>query len=136
MDGAALAREKRLPRQRAAEDAATFQAGITWPLEPMSARLASAVPSDDEHWAFEMKWDGIRLLARIEEGRVQLMTRNRIDATPRYPELLGLGNAAGGHNVILDGEVVGFDEAGRHTFEALQQRTALEGGRRVAFMAF
>jgi bifunctional non-homologous end joining protein LigD len=103
----------------------------------MLATLAPSVPANDDQWAFEMKWDGIRLLARIHDGRVQLMTRNRIDATPRYPELAALGRAAAGQSLILDGEVVGFDEAGRHTFEALQQRGALErGARRVAFMVF
>ena len=102
----------------------------------MLAKLAHAVPSDDARWGFEMKWDGIRLLARIRDGHVQLMTRNRIDATPRYPELAGLSKAASRHSVILDGEVVGFDEAGRHTFEALHQRTARDGDRRIAFIAF
>jgi bifunctional non-homologous end joining protein LigD len=101
----------------------------------MLAMLAPVVPSNDSQWAFEMKWDGIRLVTKIERGRVQLMTRNRIDATARYPELGALGAAVEGQSVVLDGEIVGFDESGRHTFEALQQRMGLEGGKRVAVRA-
>ncbi|MEI6665907.1 MAG: DNA ligase, partial [Chloroflexota bacterium] len=102
-----------------------------WPLVPMMAKLVPAVPADDEHWGYEIKWDGIRLLARIEHGAVQLMTRNLIDATNRYPELAALANALGGRSVVLDGELVGFDDSGRATFEALQGRMGLEGGKRV-----
>lgn len=114
--------------------------GISWPLVPMLAKLAPAVPSDDDRWGFEVKWDGIRILARVEDGAVQLMTRNRIDASGRYPELSALGDALGGRSAVLDGEVVAFDAAGRATFEALQQRphTADEsaGSRGVTYILF
>ncbi len=96
--------------------------GIPWPLVPMLAKAAPAPPADDARWSFETKWDGIRILARLRDGAAQLMTRNLIDATARYPELVGLGDALPGRSAVLDGEVVGFDAAGRATFEALQQR--------------
>ena len=110
----------------------------------MLAKLSGSLPADDEWWAYEMKWDGIRGLAFIEQGKLRLLTRNQIEVTRRYPELAGLGAALGGHAAILDGEIVGFDDAGKPRFEALQQRVGLEGNHRsqakpgvpIAYMAF
>ena len=112
--------------------------GITWPLVPMLARPASSLPADDDRWAFEIKWDGIRLLARIEDGAVQLMTRNLIDATARFPDLSALPPALRDRSVVLDGELVAFDGAGRATFEALQQRVGPASGQRsnIAYIVF
>jgi bifunctional non-homologous end joining protein LigD len=59
---------------------------IPWPVVPMLAKASAASPKDDDHWAFEMKWDGIRLMARVDDG-IMLTTRNQIDVTTRYPEL-------------------------------------------------
>src|SRR5437867_11730301 len=97
----------------------------------MLAKLSSSLPKDDERWAYEMKWDGIRGLAFIQGGKLRLLTRNQIEVTKRYPELAGLGAALGRHAAILDGEIVGFDDAGRPRFEALQQRMGLEGAHRI-----
>ena len=105
---------------------------LAWPIVPMLAKLAPALPRDDSHWAFEFKWDGIRGVARIERGALSLLSRNRLDMTGRYPELRRLADALGERSAVLDGEVVGFDASGRPTFEALQQRMGLEGGKRVA----
>jgi bifunctional non-homologous end joining protein LigD len=79
----------------------------------MLAKLSGSLPADDEHWAYEMKWDGIRGLAFVEGGKLKLMTRNQIEVTRRYPDLAGIGSAPGGRRAILDGEIVGFDEQGR-----------------------
>lgn len=89
------------------------------------------LPRDDGRWGFEFKWDGIRAVARIERGALSLASRNRLDMTGRYPELRALAAALGAHSALLDGEIVGFDASGRPTFEALQQRMGLEGGKRV-----
>ena len=59
------------------------------------------------------------------------MTRNLIDATGRYPELRAFADALGRHTAVLDGELVGFDDAGRPVFEALQGRMGLDGGQRA-----
>jgi len=97
----------------------------------MLAKLGTALPPDDADWALEMKWDGIRAIVSIGDGKLRVCTRNRIGHTNRYPELQGLAAQLGDHEGLLDGEIVGFDEQGRPTFEALQQRMGLEGGRRV-----
>jgi bifunctional non-homologous end joining protein LigD len=93
-------------------------------LTPMLARL-SKLPKDDEGWAYEIKWDGIRALAFIDGGRVRLVNRNGRDATRQYPELRELGKEVGPQEMILDGEIVAFDEQGRPSFERLQSRMHL-----------
>jgi bifunctional non-homologous end joining protein LigD len=98
----------------------------------MLAKLVAAIPDDEAHWGFEIKWDGIRLLARIDHEELTVITRNLIDATARYPDLAGLGYALGKRSAVLDGELVAFDASGRATFEALQQRMDPEGGELVS----
>ncbi|HEX4807184.1 MAG TPA: DNA ligase D [Conexibacter sp.] len=95
-------------------------------VEPMLARL-STMPADESRWGFEVKWDGVRAIARSEPGRIHLITRNGNDVTAAYPELRGLNRALGSHSAMLDGEIVAFDEQGRPSFQALQPRIHLRG---------
>jgi bifunctional non-homologous end joining protein LigD len=74
-------------------------------------------------WAYEMKWDGVRLIAYARDGGVRLLSRNDRDVTATYPELHGLAGAVDG--VVLDGEVVALDQKGRPSFGRLQQRMGL-----------
>jgi len=90
-------------------------------LKPMLATLGE-LPSDDANWAYEMKWDGVRALVTVEGGRIAITSRNGNDVTVSYPELRGLGEQLGTTQVLLDGEIVSFDDAGRPSFERLQQR--------------
>jgi bifunctional non-homologous end joining protein LigD len=70
-------------------------------------------------WAYELKWDGVRVLADRAPGRLQLFSRNERDVTVPYPELAGVG--AGCADVLFDGEVVAMAE-GRPSFAALALR--------------
>ncbi len=79
---------------------------------------------DTAEWAFEMKWDGIRALARIESGQLQLISRNGIDLTATYPELATLTTLVG-DDTLLDGEIVALNRAGRPDFGLLQKRMNL-----------
>ena len=93
-------------------------------LTPMLARSGD-LPADEEAWAFEVKWDGIRTLLFCDHGHIELLGRNGTDFTPRYPEVRELARALGARRLILDGEIVAFDEAGRPSFERLQSRMHL-----------
>jgi bifunctional non-homologous end joining protein LigD len=94
-------------------------------LTPMSASLGSVSDiTDDEDWAFEMKWDGIRALAYVEDGEVRLVSRNGNDLTNAYPELAELGTLLGPRTAVLDGEIVALHR-GRPDFGRLQSRMNL-----------
>jgi len=95
--------------------------GMPSRLEPMLATLADH-PFSDPNWLFEIKWDGVRALARIENGALALRSRNSIDITKRYPELASLPDALAARQAILDGEIVALDAQGHSDFELLQER--------------
>jgi bifunctional non-homologous end joining protein LigD len=88
---------------------------------PMMARTGT-LPRDDEHWAFEVKWDGVRAICHSEPGRMRLHSRNLLDITPRYPEVGRLNRALSHHRAVLDGEIVALDAEGKPSFGALQRR--------------
>jgi bifunctional non-homologous end joining protein LigD len=90
-------------------------------MPPMLATLGE-LPHDDRDWAFEMKWDGVRAIVRADRGRVTVLSRNDRDVTVSYPELPQLGETLGSAQLLLDGEIVSFDERGRPSFGILQQR--------------
>jgi len=90
-------------------------------VEPMLATLTDH-PFSDPDWLFEIKWDGVRALARIENGALTLRSRNSIDITKRYPELAFLPDALAARRAILDGEIVALDGQGHSSFERLQER--------------
>jgi bifunctional non-homologous end joining protein LigD len=92
-------------------------------LAPMLARTGE-LPKDDDRWAYEIKWDGVRAIAYAEGGRVRFEARSGRDITPRYPELRELGRALASREAVLDGEVVAFEE-GRPSFQKLQSRMHL-----------
>jgi bifunctional non-homologous end joining protein LigD len=95
-------------------------------IEPMTATLVKEAPPGD-NWAYELKWDGVRALGYVDGGRIRLTSRKGNEITHRYPELRKLGEALGTREVILDGEIAAFDDAGRPSFEKLQQRMHVEG---------
>lgn len=87
-------------------------------LRPMLA-TAGALP-DDARWAYEVKWDGVRVLAAVEPSSLSLTSRAGNPVTAAYPELAAL-SAAVDRPVLLDGEVVGL-RGGRPDFGLLQAR--------------
>jgi bifunctional non-homologous end joining protein LigD len=94
---------------------------LSWPVVPMKATLGQ-LPTEDDGWAYEIKWDGYRTLAFVDGGRVRLQSSNSIDVSARYPELQPLAAELGGTRVILDGELVVLDERGRPRFELIQRK--------------
>ncbi|GGC78562.1 ATP-dependent DNA ligase [Tersicoccus solisilvae] len=123
-----------------ADDAATD--GDTEPpatVDAVAPMLASAGTVEDlrgADWAFEMKWDGVRVIATVTTDGVTLAARHGTDITATYPELAELADrldpdvlAAG--PVVLDGEVVALGAGNRPDFGRLQNRMGLTRPRDV-----
>ena len=90
-------------------------------LDPMKAQLVEK-PFDDDRWLFEVKWDGIRLISFIDDGKVSLQTRAGRIVDDEYPQLQAISHLVNARQVVLDGEVVVLDEEGRPSFQLLQNR--------------
>lgn len=103
-------------------------------VRPMLA-VPGALPTDDERWGYEFKWDGVRAVAYVEGGRVRLLTRNEKEATHNYPEIRGLGEQLGSRPAVLDGEIVAFDENGHPSFSRLQPRMHIADATRARRLA-
>lgn len=88
-------------------------------LSPQLATLSRSVPSSGE-WLFEIKFDGYRVLTRIDRGEVRLVTRGGHDWTARMKPLADELKALPLHSAWLDGEIVVLDAAGKPDFNALQ----------------
>ncbi len=101
-------------------------------IRPMLATLVDE-PFDDPVWFYELKFDGYRAVAFVEDGEVRLVSRNQNDLTGGYPELSVIPKAIRGGQVILDGEICALDENGRSSFSLMQQRTGLtsDGPRKI-----
>ncbi|MGB9199707.1 MAG: non-homologous end-joining DNA ligase [Terriglobales bacterium] len=93
--------------------------------------LATAIekPFDNPDWLFEIKWDGYRAVAFIDDGRVRFVSRNQNDLTKQYPELATLTKLVKADRAILDGEIVALDDEGRPSFSLMQQRTGFRPGK-------
>ena len=94
-------------------------------LKSMLATLSTDLPPDEDAWAYEIKWDGVRAIAYCEGGHLRLESRTLREITSHYPELRALGPELGSTDAVLDGEVVAFDDAGKPSFELLQSRMNL-----------
>jgi bifunctional non-homologous end joining protein LigD len=108
--------------------------GLAGKVRPMLAG-AGELPGDEDGWAYEMKWDGLRAIAGIGGGVVSLFSRTGKDIASKYPELQGLAAVAGESGFVLDGEIVAFGGDSWPSFEALQQRMnipSLADARRLA----
>ena len=98
-------------------------------MRPMLATRGTRVPTGEE-WVHEVKWDGMRVLVDVRDGRLRLTSRNENDVTVSFPELHGLP----GDDLLLDAEVVAFLD-GIPTFGALQERIHVGNTKRAAALA-
>lgn len=93
---------------------------LTFPVAPMKATLGS-LPADDDRWAYEIKYDGYRTLAFLDDGDVRLQSTNLHDVTASYPELRDLAAGVHAGSAVVDGELVVLDDEGRPRFELMQR---------------
>ncbi|GIP37652.1 ATP-dependent DNA ligase [Paenibacillus sp. J31TS4] len=95
------------------------------PFLPMSPILTDTLPEGDE-WTYQLKWDGFRIIACVQDGTVRLFSKAMQPKTDTYPELAAALSRCRG-SFVLDGEAVLLDpETGRPSFQRMQQRDKLK----------
>ncbi|MBA2626924.1 MAG: hypothetical protein H0U85_02855, partial [Gemmatimonadales bacterium] len=123
----------------AAEAEIDLSAAVAAPMpvyiEPMLATLATTAFSDPD-WLYEIKWDGFRVQAVIQDGKVRTYTRGLKDAETYFPRLLSPPSWIEAKQVIVDGEVVAIDEDGRPDFSLLQTKLGQPGVGGLVYQAF
>ena len=104
-------------------------------IPPQLASLVDSVPGGDE-WLHEVKFDGYRILCRIDKGKVTLLTREAQDWTDRFEALVNPAKELGVRQAFLDGEVVALDENGINDFQMLQNSLKHNFSSNLAYYAF
>lgn len=123
---ARVAREKAKPRANG------HVAHIPHGVIPMLATLTDQ-PFDKPGWLFEIKWDGYRALAELDNGRVRLYSRKNVTLNDKFPEVAqALENME--TNVVLDGEIVAVDDKGFSSFALLQRYHQKHNGHLVYYV--
>jgi len=118
---------KALPGARRAAPPAT--------LAPQLATLSEQVPRG-ETWLHEIKFDGYRLVAHLEQGKVRLMTRNGHDWTARFRAQARQLAALPVRQAILDGELVALDASGASSFRELQEAISRKQTGQLVYQLF
>src|SRR5437667_11397702 len=104
-------------------------------VEPMKAKLVEKPPATGD-WIYELKFDGIRLIAVRADKKVSLLSRNQNDLSARFPEIVEAIKNLAARECVIDGEVVALDDEGRSSFQLLQARE-MEGRKSpIYFYAF
>ncbi|HEX4995153.1 MAG TPA: DNA ligase D [Methylomirabilota bacterium] len=103
--------------------------------QPFTLATLVEDPFSDPAWLFEIKYDGVRVLASRRGDRVELYGRSGQDTTSRYPEVVRALRALPVESFVIDGEIVALDDAGRPSFQRLQPRMALTDPREIERMA-
>ncbi|MDP2856358.1 MAG: non-homologous end-joining DNA ligase [Bacillota bacterium] len=100
--------------------------GPVSPMEPQSR----TEPFDSPRHIFEVKWDGVRMIAFCKGGAVRLQNRRLHDRTLQYPELGELSRMLGSREAVMDGEVIAMRQ-GRPSFFAVMERDVCKDHQRV-----
>jgi DNA ligase D-like protein (predicted ligase) len=93
-------------------------------------------PPSGPQWLHEIKLDGYRMAARIDNGRAQLLTRTGLDWTDKYPSLIAALSDLNVKTAYIDGELCGVDDAGLPSFAHTQAATDGERGVQLVYYAF
>ncbi|MEO8570381.1 MAG: DNA ligase D [Chloroflexota bacterium] len=104
-------------------------------IEPMLATLAST-PFSNPDWLYEIKWDGFRVQAVVDGGKVKTWTRGLKDAETYFPRLLSPASWIDAKQAIVDGEVVALDDDGRPDFPLLQTKLGTAGAPGIVYQVF
>ena len=100
--------------------AGAVRAAMPAKLTPQLATLGAGIPTAGD-WCYEAKWDGYRILARIDKGRPRLITRGGHDWSDKMPGIVAGLAKLGAKSAWLDGEIVVLGNDGVPSFNALQK---------------
>ena len=103
--------------------------------KPQLATAADQAP-DGPQWFHEIKYDGYRLLARVRDGKAQLLTRNTLDWTEKFPALAERLAKLPVTAALIDGEIVHLEPGGTTDFGHLQDAISNERTDSLVFYAF
>ncbi len=127
-----VAAPRRTRRRKIAVPSATPKGRFPHAVRPMLA-TPIAEPFDRPGWLFEIKWDGYRAIAEVENGRVKLYSRNQNSFDRRFAPIVEALQGLG-HDAVLDGEVVVVDSVGRSSFQLLQNYQKTGQGQLVYYV--
>ncbi len=99
-------------------------------LRPMLPTLVSA-PFSRKGWIFEAKFDGVRTLAFVNDGAVELRSRRGLSATKQYPEAVAALASQPVRSAVFDGEILAMGENGMPEFQAVQARINLSNVKEI-----
>ena len=134
----ASARPKQSRREQKAQrsgekDDSSGSAALPKFVPPSLATLRDQAPSEPG-WLHEIKFDGYRIQARIDRGRVALLTRKGLDWTDKFPNVAAAAAKLGARSALIDGEIMVEDERGVASFSGLQ--AALKAGEANSFIYY
>ena len=128
----APAAERKLADKLARKHLPELGAKLKYSDFPLTLAKTVDDPFDNDKWLFEIKYDGVRVLAIREGENTHLYARKGTDITNRYPEVVLALNSLALDRFVLDGEVVAQDERGRPSFQLLQRRMHVNDARQIA----
>jgi bifunctional non-homologous end joining protein LigD len=102
---------------------------------PMLAQIGRGDPPSGDSWIYEVKWDGVRAICYIQDGKVRMVSRNGNLINRQYPELSILPHHIRAQTAIVDGEIAALNERGVPSFELLQRRINVSDASAVATLA-
>ena len=133
---AGKSRRKQAPATPKAASLPGAAADLPGLLKPQLATLVDGVPSHAQDWLYEMKFDGYRLMVRIDGDDVRLYTRNGHDWSAKLPHLVEAFRRLPAKWAWVDGEIVMLDQGGIPNFQALQNAFDGQRTRDIIFYAF
>ena len=119
-------------RERITIDPSLLPGSIESPMPKMPGGVRATLaelgdkPFSSHNWVYEIKWDGVRAIAQIENGKTTLWARSGRDVTAEYPEFKEMAARFRARDAIIDGEIVTLDAEGRSNFHTLQHRLGVQ----------
>jgi bifunctional non-homologous end joining protein LigD len=124
-----------MPSKRTRQNRTTQRTRLPEFIQPQLATLVNSVPPGNE-WLHEIKFDGYRILCRVENGEARFLTRESQDWTHRFTGLVKIAEKLSPHQLFLDGEIVALDANGVNDFQLLQNSLKQNSSANLVYYIF